>query len=237
MQRAHRDLKPENILLSTTCPEQPLRVCLCDFGFAKNLQSAHALGSHTSYVATRWYRAPEQLLGLPYNSTVDIWALGCCLYEMYTGQALFQGDTSLAMLQAIHAVVDLTDVLCAYRSPKHAAMVIQLSRGGTSPILEQAQLPLDLHEVVLACLCADPAERPSARELLSYRCSYVLFMNLAFSCTAAEPHQGVPLQDKSCVPLRIFPALLTLKMQWQVRICAHVTSRGRHSPCIAVCMT
>ncbi len=54
----HRDIKPENLLINQS--DQSLK--LCDFGFARTLNSKNK-GDLTDYVATRWYRAPELLLG------------------------------------------------------------------------------------------------------------------------------------------------------------------------------
>lgn len=54
----HRDIKPENILISRGGV-----VKLCDFGFARTVTSAVEGGAYTDYVATRWYRAPELLVG------------------------------------------------------------------------------------------------------------------------------------------------------------------------------
>ena len=72
----HRDLKPENMLLSK---EGVMK--LCDFGFARHLEGPNAI--YSDYVATRWYRAPELLLGLQqYTSAVDIWALGKVIFDM-----------------------------------------------------------------------------------------------------------------------------------------------------------
>lgn len=140
---------------------------------------------------------------------------------MYTGQALFQGDTSLGMLQAIHAVIDLTDVLHAYHARKHAAIIVELSHGGTAVTLEQARMPFDLHEVVLACLCADPAERPSARQLLSYKYAP------SFVCA---PEHGlwvcvVCLQHTS-IPFRVTDAANHLQGGKRVRHCMASTSRA-----------
>ena len=72
----HRDLKPENMLLSK---EGVMK--LCDFGFARHLEGPNAI--YSDYVATRWYRAPELLLGLQqYTSAVDIWALGKVIFDI-----------------------------------------------------------------------------------------------------------------------------------------------------------
>ena len=66
----HRDLKPENMLLSE---EGVLK--LCDFGFARHLGGPNTM--YSEYVATRWYRPPELLLGYTkYGLAVDVWALG-----------------------------------------------------------------------------------------------------------------------------------------------------------------
>uniref|UniRef100_A0A3Q2GGA2 Cyclin-dependent kinase-like 2 n=1 Tax=Cyprinodon variegatus TaxID=28743 RepID=A0A3Q2GGA2_CYPVA len=93
----HRDIKPENILVS-----QEGVVKLCDFGFARTIASPSEGGVYTDYVATRWYRAPELLVGdIKYGKPVDVWALGCVLMEMLTGQALFPGDSDLDQIYHI----------------------------------------------------------------------------------------------------------------------------------------
>lgn len=67
----HRDIKPENILLTSSGV-----VKLCDFGFARMLNPGE---NYTDYVATRWYRSPELLVGdTQYGTPVDIWAIGIC---------------------------------------------------------------------------------------------------------------------------------------------------------------
>lgn len=67
----HRDIKPENILINESGKPNAK---LCDFGFAKELKSREEM---TDYVATRWYRAPELLVGASYEKPVDVWAIGC----------------------------------------------------------------------------------------------------------------------------------------------------------------
>jgi cyclin-dependent kinase-like len=73
----HRDIKPENLLIQPKAGE-PGTLKLCDFGFARTLPPAGQ--SVTEYVSTRWYRAPELLLGSKnYGFEVDIWAIGCIM--------------------------------------------------------------------------------------------------------------------------------------------------------------
>jgi cyclin-dependent kinase-like len=57
---------------------------------------------YTDYVSTRWYRAPELLVGdANYNKGVDIWAVGCILAEIFNGIPLFPGDSDLNTLELI----------------------------------------------------------------------------------------------------------------------------------------
>ncbi|KAK1374575.1 Protein kinase domain-containing protein [Heracleum sosnowskyi] len=53
----------------------------------------------TPYLVSRFYRAPEIILGLPYDHPMDIWSVGCCLYELYTGKVLFPGPSNNDMLR------------------------------------------------------------------------------------------------------------------------------------------
>lgn len=87
----HADLKPDNILVS----ESRTLLKLCDLGSASDV-SENAL---TPYLASRFYRAPEVILGLPYDAAMDVWAIGCTLYEMYTGKILFPGRSNNQMLR------------------------------------------------------------------------------------------------------------------------------------------
>lgn len=73
---------------------------LCDFGFAR-LVSLNGEPC-TEYVATRWYRAPELLVGEPtYGPAVDVWAIGCLFAEMMTGNPIFPGDSDIDQLYII----------------------------------------------------------------------------------------------------------------------------------------
>jgi cyclin-dependent kinase-like len=89
----HRDVKPENLLISANGV-----VKLCDFGFARGIKSDPKF-LYTDYVSTRWYRAPELLVGDGnYTSSIDIWACGCIFAEILNGMPLFPGDSDLHTL-------------------------------------------------------------------------------------------------------------------------------------------
>ncbi|ETK91021.1 CMGC/CDKL protein kinase [Phytophthora nicotianae] len=91
----HRDIKPENLLVSRNGVLK-----LCDFGFARPLASAGA--KYTEYVSTRWYRAPELLVGdVSYGKAVDVWSIGCMFAEIATGLPLFPGDSDIDQLYHI----------------------------------------------------------------------------------------------------------------------------------------
>lgn len=87
----HCDIKPDNMLVN----EAKNVLKLCDFGNAM----FSGKNEITPYLVSRFYRAPEIILGLPYDHPMDIWSVGCCLYELYTGKVLFPGPSNNDMLR------------------------------------------------------------------------------------------------------------------------------------------
>jgi serine/threonine protein kinase len=63
--------------------------------------AATAHNEITPYLVSRFYRAPEIILGMPYDYAIDMWSIGCTLYEMYTGKILFTGDSNNQMLKTM----------------------------------------------------------------------------------------------------------------------------------------
>ena len=88
----HRDIKPENILIAMGT----YTTKICDFGTCKFLGAVNI-----SYVCTRFYRAPEQILDCCYGFSADLWSFGCVACEISTGHAFFRGESNVSQLCAI----------------------------------------------------------------------------------------------------------------------------------------
>lgn len=71
---------------------------ICDFGFARPLKKSAGEEEMTDYVATRWYRPPELLVGAVYSKEIDIWAVGCIMGELIDGNPMFPGENELDQL-------------------------------------------------------------------------------------------------------------------------------------------
>ncbi|XP_014356017.1 cyclin-dependent kinase-like 1 isoform X3 [Papilio machaon] len=179
----HRDVKPENILLTADGV-----VKLCDFGFARMISPGE---SYTDYVATRWYRAPELLVGdTMYGPPVDVWAIGCVFAELVSGEALWPGKSDLDQLHLIRCT--LGDLL-----PRHMTIFSQNTFFQGMALPEPAQLqPLEtripqrcannelLMDFLKKCLDKDPVSRWSCEQLLRH----ALFENFMFSVPPPPHH-------------------------------------------------
>jgi dual specificity tyrosine-phosphorylation-regulated kinase 2/3/4 len=81
----HCDLKPENILLKQ---ENKSGIKIIDYG------SSCFMGQRIyTYIQSRFYRAPEIILGVPYTTAIDMWSFGAIIAELYTGFPLFPGES------------------------------------------------------------------------------------------------------------------------------------------------
>ena len=89
----HLDLKPDNVLVSA----DKKTVKLADFGTAVDKRDVI---ERTEYLVSRFYRAPEIILGMEVGYPVDTWAVGCTIYELWTGKILFTGRSNNQMIKA-----------------------------------------------------------------------------------------------------------------------------------------
>ena len=94
--RMHADLKPDNIVVN----DKYNMLKICDFGSASSPEEADI----TQYLVSRFYRAPEIMIGLQYGVPIDTWAAAVSVFELYAGKIMFQGTSNNMMLKLIQEV-------------------------------------------------------------------------------------------------------------------------------------
>ena len=124
----HRDVKPENILIM----DKVLKVA--DFGSCRGIYSKQP---YTEYISTRWYRAPECLLTDGYYGyKMDMWGLGCVMFEVIALFPLFPGTNELDQIQKIHNVMGTPPRRCSTSSSgTPPATLTSTSRSKKAPAL------------------------------------------------------------------------------------------------------
>ncbi|CAN9504027.1 unnamed protein product [Ophioblennius macclurei] len=167
----HRDQKPSNVLLDSDCV-----VKLCDFGLARSLNQIQEDSGNpalTEYVATRWYRAPEILLGSTrYTKGVDMWSLGCILGEMLLGKALFPGTSTINQIEKIMSAIphpSPEDVL-AIKSEYGSSVIQRMLLKPQVPLedLLQPSVPPDALDLLRGLLVFNPDKRLTAEQALQH---------------------------------------------------------------------
>lgn len=136
----HRDVKPANVLLSGE--EGSEHAYITDFGVARNLATRSGLTQTGRFVGTIDYVAPEQIAGGEVDARVDVYALGCLLYKLLTGQVPFPREGEAARLYA------------------------HLNDPPPNPSLFAPAVPAALDAVVVRAMAKQPDDRyPSAGDL------------------------------------------------------------------------
>jgi len=136
----HRDVKPANVLLSGEPGSE--HAYITDFGVARNAATESGLTQTGRFVGTLDYVAPEQISGGPIDARVDVYALGCLLFKLLTGEVPFPREGEAARLYA------------------------HLNDPPPAPSLHARAVPKALDEVVTRAMSKDPGDRyPSAGDL------------------------------------------------------------------------
>ncbi|TID21824.1 meiosis induction protein kinase-like protein [Venturia nashicola] len=196
----HRDIKPENILVSTSAPHDTAStfkrysalvtppstppaytIKIADFGLARETQSKLP---YTTYVSTRWYRAPEVLLRAgEYSAPVDIWAIGAMAVEIATLKPLFPGGNEVDQVWRICEImgspgawVNKHGVKVGGGEWKDGVKLAQklgfsfpkMAPHSLDAILRPPQWPTELSEFVTWCLLWDPKARPTSTQALAH---------------------------------------------------------------------
>jgi serine/threonine protein kinase len=179
----HRDLKPENLLIGNDV------VKIADFGLARETRSRPP---YTDYVSTRWYRAPEVLLrDVKYNSPIDIWALGCIMYELYAFRPLFPGTSEPDQLRRICSVLGAPTKKTWPGGMQLAAKASYSFPQYVSTNLKQL-LPSHASQEAItlmeAMLRYDPVNRPTAEKCLT---EFAFFTNYNLDLKELNTPSGV----------------------------------------------
>lgn len=136
----HRDVKPANVLLSGE--EASAHAYITDFGVARNVATESGLTQTGRFVGTLDYVAPEQISGEPIDARVDVYALGCLLFKLLTGEVPFPREGEAARLYA------------------------HLNDPPPAPSLYAPATPMALDDVVVRAMSKPPGDRyPSAGDL------------------------------------------------------------------------
>lgn len=169
---------------------------MCDFGFARTLVPGE---NYTDYVATRWYRAPELLVGdTHYGPAVDVWAIGCVCAELIRGEALWPGKSDVDQLYLIRKTLGelLTRHITIFRSNEFFAGV-SIPDPDTIETLEQ-KIPRHVDMYVLdflrRTLDKDPARRPNCEQLLGH--PYLANVRIPDAVSGATSSSATPKATK-----------------------------------------
>ena len=161
----HRDIKPQNILLDP----QTNRIYICDFGSAKMLKREE---SNVSYICSRFYRAPELLLGNEYYTTsIDIWSFGCVLAELFKGKPLLRTENKDEQINKIMECLggpkeeDLAIII-----EREAAHELKSTKGikGKNFADVLPNCPSDIVDLLSKILIYNPKKRLTAVEVMAH---------------------------------------------------------------------
>lgn len=172
----HCDLKPENILIKSY---KRCEIKVIDLG-----SSCFQTDNLCLYVQSRSYRAPEVILGLPYDQRIDIWSLGCILAELCSGEVLFPNDTLVMLLTRMIGMlgpIDMEMLLQGQETHKYFTKEYDLYHVNEETDQTEYIIPeettLEHHlqvsdigfiEFVGELLETNPKRRPTAREALDH---------------------------------------------------------------------
>jgi len=168
----HCDLKPENVMLNRS-----LEVKIIDLG-----TSCYFNSNYFTYIQSRFYRAPEVILGLSYSRPIDMWSFGCVLAEILTGRPLFPGENEFDQLSCIMQLLKPPPSYILKNSlRKHLFFEgnkLRVQRNSRGQIRLPGSSSLERHlkttdlgflDLLSKCFEWDPGKRITAKEALKHK--------------------------------------------------------------------
>jgi len=195
----HRDIKPSNLLLNSEC-----LVKLADFGLARSINTSNINKDEkptqilTDYVATRWYRAPEILLGsTTYTEGVDMWSIGCITGELIGGKPMFPGASTTNQIDRIIEVIGRPsqDDIEAIDS-EFAAQLLDNILEPQHPRTLESMYPMadsDAIDIMRQLLTFNPAKRMTAIQALEH--PYVAQFHVPEEEIECKKKIAIPIDD------------------------------------------
>ncbi|EGR28155.1 mitogen-activated protein kinase 2, putative [Ichthyophthirius multifiliis] len=190
----HRDLKPSNILLNSEC-----HVKIADFGLARSVATNEEDDPPvlTEYVATRWYRAPEILLGsTKYTKSVDMWSVGCILGELIIGKSIFPGVSTLNQIERVleltgkPSIQDIDSIESSLAHNILNSINVQRKKNFNQFFQGATEEELDLLKKLLTF---NPKQRYTAQQALEHK--YVAEFHNPIEETVCQKPIDIPLND------------------------------------------
>lgn len=166
----HRDIKPENVLVRDIKPEnvgvmdKVLKVA--DFGSCRGI---HTKQPFTEYISTRWYRAPECLLTNGYyGAEMDVWGVGCVLFEIVALFPLFPGTNELDQIEKVHNILGTPepDVLEVFKKHGYTLHISFPPVQGTGIQVLLPHVEETCVDLIEKLITYNPENRPSSAAVL-----------------------------------------------------------------------
>ncbi|KAH9411989.1 serine/threonine kinase [Ordospora pajunii] len=156
----HRDIKPNNILIASDGTAK-----LADFGLSRSIGNCM-----TPQAVTRWYRAPELLMGAKeYGYCVDMWSVGCVFAELFLRIPMFAGETDIGQLDMIFRALG-TPSETSWRGVSMLPGFLEFPKYSRAPLGSLfSAVSSDALDLLESLLILDPSKRISSDKAIKHK--------------------------------------------------------------------